>query len=275
MLKSHYLVAGFATLITWSQSTSAQTPIQHAGFQAVKFHSTGAGLRTSEADFISVSPSVESKTKRQSRYQIMSTGQIGDFSTLNWKQTKSHTYFILPADHDILIDQNVSGKLKVTSASGLLLHFKNGSLDAITDSDSASPCEFSKNPSASLSERDFTIGACEDRVVFDAGIGSANGAYANLNGTTRVTDPAGSSCTIQNSKLFIQNARTKADAQMKSQAQVLAALKAEPACSKLELASLRTKTVSAKASTSASKPAANGTRPRLTLPYLESSGSSN
>lgn len=212
---------------------------QHAGSQVYKFSVRDSGLGTADADFIAVTPASSSATVRQHRYQVMSTGQIGDMSALNWAQQKNHVYIVLPVTSAIKFDTRLPDRIRVTSAAGLVLNFANGLLVDITDASGGHLCSVTFAKNAGPGQRDYTIANCPNRLVFDTGVGTTNGAYAKLTATTKVTDPRGRSCTIVNGALFSPIPRSKgADVRLKTQTQIYQALKAKADCGTLDLSSI-------------------------------------
>ena len=217
---------------------------QHAGFNVYKIETRNSRIGLADEDLISVSPeSSTPSTKRQHRYQITSLGQIGDLSALNWKQQRDQGYLILPTTSGIGYDIGSPGQVKVTTASGLVFRFRGGVIDDISDEDGGHPCEatFNKTPGATVG--DFKIASCQNRLVFDTGVGTTASAYSNLAGKTKVTDGAGHSCAVTNSLLFSPG-RVKEDVKLKSQNQIYKALKALPACASVDLSSIGSHTQS-------------------------------
>lgn len=210
--------------------------VQHAGFKVYEIETKDSGIGIEDASFIAVSPVNESPTTRQHRFQIMSNGQLGDVSARDWKQQKTHTHLILPVTTDIRYRTSTPGQLDVTTASGVVLRFRSGALASITDESGGHPCDITFATNPTVTERDYVINRCDNRIVFDTGLGSTAGAYANLAAKTKVTDAQGRSCEVANSVLFepLKGRNTTADVKLKSQSRIYRELKALPKCAALD-----------------------------------------
>ena len=240
IIRNLYLTFLLAVAFPSLGSSQTVVPRQQAGFQVYKISTTSSKIGLEDANFVHVTPATVSSTQRQHRYQIASNGQIGDHSAIDWKQPKDQSYLILPVRNDVSFSTGTTGQLDVTSASGLVFRFRSGLLSAITNGSGGQPCAVTFSRNAGPSAPDFKIDGCDDRIVFDSGIGTTNGAYANLTATTRVSDSRGRSCTVPNSTLYerLSGRNTTADVRLKSQNLIYQTLKRNTACATLDFSPL-------------------------------------